>query len=304
LEKYSSISASDNGRRLVASVSNPTANLWSLPISDRVAEQSDLKPYPLPTVRGLAPRFAGDVLFYLSSRGTGDGLWRLKGTEGVEIWKSSEGALLDPAAVSRDGTRVAIVLRRNGRVHLKILTAEGNEVQTLSDIDARGTADWSPDNREIVTGGIGEQGVGLYKISLSGGAPVRLVEGLAVNPVWSPDGNLIVYFGPNVGGNQPLLAVRPDGTRVNLPMIQVIGGGARARFLPDGRGLLYMFGPGSAMDFWELDLASMKTRQITRIGLTSLSTTAFDITADAKQIVFERLRENSDLVLIDLPSVK
>jgi hypothetical protein len=27
----------------------------------------------------------------------------------------------------------------------------------------------------------------------------------------------------------------------------------------------------------------------------------FDITPDSKQIVFDRLRENSDIVLIDLP---
>ena len=32
------------------------------------------------------------------------------------------------------------------------------------------------------------------------GAPVRLVAGQAVNPVWSPDGNLIVYAGRSVVG--------------------------------------------------------------------------------------------------------
>ena len=30
----------------------------------------------------------------------------------------------------------------------------------------------------------------------------------------------------------------------------------------------------------------------------------FDITPDGKQIVFDRLRENSDIVLIDLPAKK
>ena len=39
------------------------------------------------------------------------------------------------------------------------------------------------------------RGPGLFKIPVDGGVPVRLVSGQAVNPVWSPDGKLIVYGG-------------------------------------------------------------------------------------------------------------
>ena len=35
-------------------------------------------------------------------------------------------------------------------------------------------------------------GPGLFKIPAKGGAPVTLVSGQAYNPVWSPDGQLIV----------------------------------------------------------------------------------------------------------------
>ena len=69
LEKYTSIAATPNGRRLVATVANPTANLWSIPILDRTAEEKDASAFPVPTVRALAPRFAGDTLYYLSSSG-------------------------------------------------------------------------------------------------------------------------------------------------------------------------------------------------------------------------------------------
>jgi hypothetical protein len=31
---------------------------------------------------------------------------------------------------------------------------------------------------------------------------------------------------------------------------------------------------------------------------------AFDVTADGKQIVFDRLRDNSDIVMIELPQAK
>ena len=53
-------------------------------------------------------------------------------------------------------------------------------------------------------------------------------------------------------------------------------------------------------DFWVLDLSSKKTRQIARLTPRA-DKHAFDITPDGKQIVFDRVSETSDIVLIDLP---
>jgi Tol biopolymer transport system component len=111
---------------------------------------------------------------------------------------------------------------------------------------------------------------------------------------------LIVYAGPEMAGSLPLVAVNPDGHSVDLPAIRVRGWGERVRFLPNGKALVYMQGQLPAQDFWLLDLATKKTRPLTRLN-TSGAMRTFDITPDGKQIVFDRLRENSDIVLIDLP---
>ena len=66
LEQYTSVSASRDGRRVVATVANPTASLWRVPLLDRLVEDRDAQPYPVPTERALAPRFGGTSLFYLS----------------------------------------------------------------------------------------------------------------------------------------------------------------------------------------------------------------------------------------------
>jgi Tol biopolymer transport system component/predicted Ser/Thr protein kinase len=301
LEKYTSVSASADGRRLVATVANPTATLWSVPILDRLADERDVKPFPVPAVRAWAPRFGGASVFYLSSRGTGDGLWRLQEGQPLEIWKGSEGALLEPPAVSQDGRRAAVVLRRQGKLRLSLISTDGAEQQALAEtINVGGSSAWSPDAKWIVTGGADVEGPGLFKIPVDGGAPVRLVRGPAVNPVWSPDGRLIVYAGPQVATNTPLLAVDPDGSAVDLPSIKVPINGERIRFLPNSQGLVYMQGLYGTQDFWLLDLATKRSRQLTRLTNGDAMRT-FDITPDGKQIVFDRLRDNSDIVLIDLP---
>jgi Tol biopolymer transport system component len=304
LEHYSSVSASRDGRRVVATVANPTASLWRVPLLDRQAEDRDVQPYTLPSARALAPRFGGSSLFYLSGQGAGDGLWRFQDGQPSEVWKAADDSLSEPPAVSPDGSRVAIIVRQEGKRRLSVMSADGTSARTLATSitmqgsGGQGSADWSPDGTRIVVAGSDGHGSGLFMIPVDGSAPVRLVSDQVVNPVWSPDGALIVYGGPVVGGQVPLLGVRPDGTAVALPDLRVrLGGGHR--FLPNGTGLVYL-PRGQSLDFWLLDLATNKTRPLTRLSdHGSLHT--FDITHDGKTIVFDRLRENSDIVLIDLP---
>jgi Tol biopolymer transport system component len=208
---------------------------------------------------------------------------------------------METPAVSPDGGRVAIVLRRSRKRQLHVVSSDGAELQPIAEgIDVQGTSCWSPDARWIVTGGSDATGPGLFKIPLEGGSPVRLVAGQALNPVWSPDGSLIVYAGTNVSTFAPLLAVRPGGTRVELPHISLRRLGEHVRFSPDGKSLIYMQGLLASQDFWLLDLASMKSRPLTRLQNRAAMRT-FDVTSDGKQIVFDRLRENSQVVMIDLP---
>ena len=302
LEHYTSVSASRDGRRVVTTVSNQTATLWQVPLLDQPAGDRDVQPYRLPRARALSPRFSKEALFYLSGQGAGDGLWRFQEGISSEVWKAAGDSLSEPAAMSPDGTRVAIIVRQDGKLRLSVMAPDGTNARTLApsiviqSSGGRGSADWSPDGAWIVVAGTDAAGAGLFKIPVDGQAAVRLVSGQVVNPVWSPDGTLIVYGGPVVGGRVPLLGVRPNGTPFELPDLRTgIGGGHR--FLPDGKGLVYLARTQSR-DFWLLDLATNRTRALTRLSNPGV-VSAFDITPDGKAIVFDRLRDNSDIVLID-----
>jgi Tol biopolymer transport system component len=303
LEVYTSVDVSGDGRRVVGSVSATTANLWRVPILDRVAGADDVKPVPLPSVRAFAPRYGGSSLFYLSSRGGGDGLWRYDNGQALEIWRGSEGSLLEPAAVSFDGRRVAVILRKQGKRTLTLLSGDGGDVWSLSpELDITTAASWSPDGQWIVAGATDSAGTaGLFKIPVQGGAPQRLATGIASNPVWSPDGSIIVYTGPIVGIMGTLQMVRSDGTPLKTPEITVRVGTEHYRFAPGGRQLIYVPTPtqADAENFWSLDLISGQSRRLSSFDVRSMRT--FDVTPDGKQIVFDRIRENSDIVLIDLP---
>jgi len=268
---------------------------------DRPVEEREATPYQTPAARALAPRFGKDSLFFLSSSGPGDGLWRVQNGKAVEIWRGSDGTLIESPAVSPLGDRVAVVLKRQGKLQLTLVSADGADHRSVAEgIDVRGTSAWSPDAKWIATGGTDAQGAGLFKIPVAGGAPVRLVTGPAINPAWSPNGELIAYEGQQTA-NAPLLAVHADGSPRILPKIVVpSGGGGRSRFLPSGKGLVYLQGPHGVQNFWLLDLATDKSRQITRLS-NPATMNAFDITPDGSQIVFDRVRENADIRLIDLP---
>ena len=61
---------------------------------------------------------------------------------------------------------------------------------------------------------------------------------------------------------------------------------------------MFMQGPPGVQDFWLMDFKTNTTRMIARLSSPG-SITTFDVTPDGKGIVFDRVEERSNLVLID-----
>ncbi|HTR03473.1 MAG TPA: protein kinase [Thermoanaerobaculia bacterium] len=298
-EEYSSIAASDDGRRLAATIANPTSHLWSVPITDHVVGEAGASRLAIPVVRASSPRVGPGELLFLSAKGAADGLWRFKDGRVTELWRGSEGAVTAPPDISSDHAQLAFVARQGDRGRLYVAAADGTGPRRVADaLDARDSPSWSPDGKWIAV--VASEGTeqGLYKVPVGGGAPVRLIGGVNQSPRWSPDGRLILYCLQGIGPSCVMKGITPDGQPVHLPEIQNDYGRVQWRFLPGGQSLVLMLTKDTGYDFWQYDLATGKRRQLTDL-LVGYDMRSFDVSPDGKQIVFDRFRENSDVVLID-----
>jgi TolB protein len=196
---------------------------------------------------------------------------------------------------------VCAPLRRDQRTRLYCTTAEGTGGHVLGEsLDVRGAGTWSPDGKWIAIAAQDSGGVRLFKVPVGGGSAINLVSTVSSNPVWSPDGSFILYSGAPRARTVPMLAVTPEGKPHALPPLTVDRFGDSYRFLPNGRQLVVKQGGFRRQDFFLFDIASGAQRRLTSLR-PGESLLRFDVSPDGRHVFFERARENSDIVTIELP---
>jgi len=303
VDQYLSVSAAvgPDGRatRLVASVANPIGELWTVPISDQLVDELAVRRFSVPVTRAVAPRFGPRYIVFLSSKGGADSLWKAQDFETVELWRDSEGGVIAAAAVSPDGLRICFSIRRPGRNTLYVMNADGTNARPLAaSLDVRDAPSWSPDGKFIAVAADEGEGTRVFKVPVDGAAPVRLVDGLSRLPIWSPDGSLILYSEPFQGPENAIKAVTPE--KQPHPISELwLPRGDRYRFLPNGKQVVALFGRYPKQNFWIVDLETGQRRQLTNLK-SGDSIGSFDVSRDGRQILFDRVRQNSDIVLIEL----
>jgi serine/threonine protein kinase/Tol biopolymer transport system component len=303
-EQYLSVSVSNTEpRRVVTTIAAPTATMLTVPISETVQTEAAVTRVPLPNTRALSPRFARDYLAFLSSKGGADGLWKLENGTALELWRGDQGGVMAPPAVSPDGRLICFSYRKRGTTGLYVMNANGTNIRTLVDsLDVRGAASWSPDGKWVAFAGNQGEGTRLFKIPLDGGQPVRLRDTLSYNPVWSPDGQFIVYSEQQSAGQFEVKAITPEQAPVPIVELQIVGftTATSYRFVPDGKALIVLEGViGTSQNFFWVDLATGQRRQLTDLKAGAVIHN-FDVSPDGSRIVFDRLRHNSDIVLMNL----
>jgi Tol biopolymer transport system component len=299
LDRYTSLAASADGRQLAATRANPKRTLWRLPISDISTAPSTATLIALPTGRGFSPRLGPGYLLYVASNGTSEGIWKLTDQGARELWSAPETRIFGGPEVNADGSRVAFSVEQRGKTLLYVMNIDGTNVQLLNDsLELRGAPAWSPDGLSIVSGASAGGKPQLFRITLQG-APAALLPEFAADPVWSPAGDFIVYSGADIGTEFPLKAATAAGAAYPMPKLTLTRGARRVRFLPGRRAIVTMRGDLRHKDLWLTDLDTGEERQLTRLP-ADFNIQDFDIAADGREIVVDRVQENSDVVLIEL----
>jgi Tol biopolymer transport system component len=299
LDWYTSLAASADGRRLVATLASPKTTLWRLRITDLPAEISAAR-ISLTSNTGFSPRLGPDYLLYVSATGRSESIWKLANGTGTELWSGQGVQVFGGPAISPDGRSIAFSVRQSGQTLLYVMHADGTNARTVADsLDLQGAPAWAPDGQSITTAVADHGTPHLYRIPVDGGSPALFVQEYAVDPAWAPNGRFVVYSGPDIGTTFSVKAVTADAAAHPLPTLTLTRGARRLAFLPGGRELVFLRGEIQHKDLWMIDLETGAERQLTKLP-PDFYVRDFDISADGREVVLERVQEHSEVVLLDL----
>jgi len=304
-DRYTSLAATPDGRRLVATLASPRRTLWRMqlpsPAQDASTQGSAPAQISLTTSTGFSPRLGSDYLLYVSANGTGESIWKLANGVATELWSGQGAQIFGGPAIAPDGRNIAFSVRQHGQTLLYVMHADGTNARMVTDsLDLQGAPAWTPDGQSI-TVAVADHGVPhLFRVPMDGRSPASFVPEYSVEPAWAPDGRFVVYSGPDIGTTFSVKAVTAEAAPHSLPTLTLTRGARHLAFLPGGRTLMLLRGDIQHKDLWLIDLVTGAERQLTHLP-ADFDIRDFDVSPDGREVVLERTQERSDVVLIDLP---
>ena len=236
----------------------------------------------------------------VSFKGQSDSVWRLQGDQASELWNAPETRIIGRPAISRDGRRITFSARRNRQTSLYVANADGTNARVISaSLQLQGSPAWAPDGLSITVAAIVDGAPRLFSVLSTDGRRRAWSRGARSDPVWSPDGNLVVYSGPDIGTTFPVKAVTGSAIAAPMPKLTLSRGARRMAFMPGTRSLVVLRGEIEHKKLWLIDLGTGLERQLTSFD-PAFTVRDFDVSPDGREIVIEQTQAHSDIVLIEL----
>ncbi len=259
LNNYGSISLNADSSVLVTVQEDQAANIWIAPNGDasRATQITSV------TGRGegsLGVAWAPDgKIVYYSMAGGKEGIWIMEADgKNRRQLTTVETVDLSPS-VSPDGRYIVFLSARAGTQNVWRMDIDGGNPKRLTTTISTYPRP-TPDNQVIYqTGG---SRVILLKVSMDGGEPVKIGEGMRWAVV-SPDGKLIACSF-ETPGSPPKLAVVPieGGSPIKVFDAQLVQP-AKIRWTPDGRALTYVASRNGISDIWSQPIDGGAPKKLT-----------------------------------------
>ncbi len=302
VDPFTSLAASADGRRLVATLATPRRTLWRLSIDAPPVGAETAQRIAMPTGTGVSPRVGPGYVLYVSETPVGDNICKVTGDVVTELWSGQGARIFGGPAVAPDGRRITFSVRQHARTLLYVMQADGTNPKVVTDsLELQGAPAWAPDGQSITTAAVDRGQPRLFRVPMSGSAPSLLLSEYSVDPVWAPDGRFVAYSGPDIGTTFSVKAATTEGTAYSLPALTLTRGARRLVFLPGGHEVVVLRGEIRHKNIWAIDLSTGVERQLTAFT-PDFEIRDFDVSSDGREIVVERLQEQSDVVLLDLPA--
>ena len=301
LDRYTSLAASADGRRLVVTLASPKTTLWRLKMADSPTEVLAAVPISLTTDTGFSPRLGPNYLLYVSATGTRESIWKLANGSSTELWTGDQVRIIGGPAISPDGRYLAFSVSQHGQTLLYIMQSDGTNARIVADsLTLQGSPAWAPDAQSITSAAVDHGIPHLYRIPVDRRSPPTiLVPEYSVDPTWAPEGSFAVYSGPDIGTTFSVKAVTAEAVSHPLHTLTLTRGARHLAFLPGRRALVVLRGDIQHKDLWLIDLDSGVERQLTNLP-PEFDVRDFDISPDGHELVLERVQERSDIALLDL----
>jgi Tol biopolymer transport system component len=293
LEHYTSLDASADGMRLVATAANVRSSLSRISITNTAARVVPL------FSSGLSPRPGPDYLLYVASAGGRQGIWKLTNGASRELWSTNHSTIVGGPSITPDGRRIAFAVADGEKTSLFVMDSDGSHARVVKDsLVLRGNPAWAPDGQSIVSAVVQGGEPRLTKIPLDGSAPLVLVSEYSLDPTWSPDGQFLLYSGPDVGTTFAVRAVAADGRPYPLPALILSRGARRVVFWRDSRNVVVLRGDVSHKNFSLVDLQTGAERQLADLT-PEPAIGDFDVSRGGEEIVFDRVERSSEIAMIE-----
>ena len=300
-DRYTSLAASADGRRLVVTAASPKRTLWRLRIADSATQPPAADRISLTTGTGFAPRFGPNYLLYASATSASESIWKVANGRETELWSGEGARIFGGPAISPDGRNIAFSARQHGQTLLYAMQADSTNARIVTDaVDLLGAPAWAPDGQSITSAANGQGVTHLLQIPLGGHAPSVFVKEYAMDPTWAPDGRFAVYSGPDVGTTFTVRAVTAESATHPIPALTLTRGARHLVFLAGGHALVILRGDLEHKNLWLIDLETGAERQLTNLT-PDFDVRDFDISPDGRDVVLERVQERSHVLLLDLP---
>jgi TolB protein len=168
------------------------------------------------------------------------------------------------AAVSPDGSKVAMILSKSGSPNVWVCNADGSSLKRVTTGIEDSSPCWSPDGRWICYAAKANGRRVLAKVSAAGGEMERVSTSGAPNPTepdWSPDGKWIAFTSQS-GGYFNICVAAADGTVSPV----IITAGQNPSWAPNSRTLIFNRGPAGRQNLAAVDVFTAQARDCRRTG--------------------------------------